>query len=604
MLRRLRSRRRLTASAVVVALGSAAGLPAAAAAAEPTTQALPGRTMAAVVVDLDHDGSAELARLVHRDGDTSLLEVWRLADATWELHGSEAIPLAESGDEVGDPMGTAALLSVDVEGEPVLILHTAIIDNASTFGSSCCAAAHLVQLDRDGLELVSIDPPAAGADVIQAIDMDADGTDEVVAVHTTYAPDTLEPQATTTVSIRRRVGGEWILAFEQTRSDPNGVSVTPAESDGRPGLDLLVATPEAFRLERITLSGGSFREELGAMPRSSADGAWIAGAVAGNLLVSESTGLSAVRWEAGGVPVLVDRLPPEDGALLAAIGDGPDGIVLVGTGQNMFGAPASLEIRDGGLALLGHVEASPEARALSELLDALSRSNGVSINQTIWPFFGHIPGGWSDGRPAFAVGGRLVRIGGPDGFTSQPMATLTSTLVGLFGPGLEWAALCDGCYGGSDVAYPTMGEPWGRAVLTLVPTADIDAPEALVAPEADYIGAYPLENGRSGASTELRARGDGFEIVLRVPPGSSAVSFDGRSLVDHGAVDAPTELTIEVEPPRGRQASESFEHTVQQFVNTHSQSGPFFRSDSKVTGEKHQALKRQTRERGDLSRQH
>ena len=558
MLRRLRTGRRLTASAVVIALGSAAGAEHVAAAEELVTQRLPGRTIAGLVVDLDDDGSSELARLVDRGDGPALLEVWRLAGATWELHGSEVAPVVASGAEVADPAAAASLLSVEIDGRATLVLHTAVVDLASPTAESCCVVLHDVRLDDEGLRLDPFVASPLAADTILAADMDDDGTDEIVMVRTRYPSfETPDDPAVTTITVQRRIGDAWVVAFEQTRSDLHGTNVTAAETDGLPGMDLIVMPGDALTIGRITLHGGAFHEEGTGLPRGDPDGAWIAGFTDRMILVSEFAGFSALRWDADGAPELVERISGEEWPQLATFGEGADTMVVI-AGSDPFGGPRDLAIRNGSLDELGLVETSPLAAALNDLLQEVSQSNGYTAERSIWPFVGSIPGGWTDGRAAYAAAGTLIRPDGDNGFTADPMATLVGVPLGFLGPDREWMAVCDGCYGEPKLSFPNVGDPWGAASLAIVPTSIISAPDATDAPAVTYEGAIPVGESADPMSTEVRARADGSTIVIHVPAGTAAVSFDGRTLVDHGEVES--EVRVEVEPRSGR--SDEFEQAV------------------------------------------
>src|SRR5687768_4233420 len=163
----------------------AAAAPAASLAAEPSrTVLLPGDSHAAVVADLDGDEANELVRIVGDQEIGHVVEAWALDDEAWTLRGSATIPelTRSAGDRRIVPGSDAsALLVWRAEGRARVLVWAkwgAPADDQDAF--PCCVNVYEL-IWQDGatrLERRALD--GGMADSVQALDVDGDGTDELV----------------------------------------------------------------------------------------------------------------------------------------------------------------------------------------------------------------------------------------------------------------------------------------------------------------------------------------------------------------------------------------------------------------------------------------
>src|SRR5688572_8988543 len=173
------------ASALPLVLLAAEAAPGASLAAEPSrTVLLPGDSHAAVVADLDGDEANELVRIVGDQEIGHVVEAWALDDEAWTLRGSATIPelTRSAGDRRIVPGSDAsALLVWRAEGRARVLVWAkwgAPADDQDAF--PCCVNVYEL-IWQDGatrLERRALD--GGMADSVQALDVDGDGTDELV----------------------------------------------------------------------------------------------------------------------------------------------------------------------------------------------------------------------------------------------------------------------------------------------------------------------------------------------------------------------------------------------------------------------------------------
>jgi hypothetical protein len=506
-------------------------MPAAAVSAIPdeTGVELPGGARSAMVGDVDADGLRELVTIRRWQSDPGRLAVevsqidksGRLVPAGQVLLRRVASPedLLTGGarpDEEGMLVVGAAeparLLAWRVDG-----MERVIVAGVGTEALPRPSGPTLweVGLDPSGATQLRFlyDSQAAGSS-IYAIDLDGDGTDELVIGE---PPELLLPD-----EVQLRVLRWDGATFSKTTfflSPALGSDFAPlGNSDGRPGEELgMIAVPNEADmpalLHRISLDdagmprrelkGIPFVGELAAMPGS--DGGRI-------LLASPGNGLRLLDWPAGG-EISDEATSPQRGFPLAVLGTGAD---------------ARLLLRDEGLL---HVldESLIERRVIER-----SAAAAQFRNSFLAPFGGQVPGGLPDNRPAVFFRGRLVTLGTggarPDGdpLSERVVAVLPGiSPIGVFGPEGAWMALAtatrfDAQRSGGRL---TAGAPIDPVRVTVARTDDVFRPE---------VDGGALEPTVSGAITEQRsaerplllARGS-FAVEFPGPPGSSVALENG-----------------------------------------------------------------------------
>lgn len=498
-----------------------------------------GAIVQAVAADLDGDGAREVVVLSGGSSDGSAtVRAWTERTAgTWSRL---------SGDVTG--VAPAAPATPDASGSPVRLL-VRRVDGAdrvtllrqSAAGTPCCLRLHDVVLVDGDLRLMPVAEVATSVDAAFVIDLDGDGTDEIVASRS-LAPlgDISYPVE---AYLHRWTGG----AFEVTRTQlPAGSGDTPfvlGDSDGRPGEELgIIATLGRPELHRVSLGED-------------------------DALVMEDAGLVA------------------DDALAVPIDDGRGIAVLTGAGTLgihawPFGgelrAPVAQRILDGG-ELVGVVEIEGTPRLVARqpgtadrlhvlglpnltppLFGAVTRTPAAAafLSGPVGSYVGPIPRGAADGRPAIVYSGRLLSsIEQPETGVPVPeraMAALAGAHpVGLVGRGTASLALLHVAGGPSlpDASGGRLDAPVAHAdaavsvaplSLTLEPEEDGGILEPTIR------GAVNLDDRRT-----IAVGAAGFTATVEAPPGSR-VYVAGSDPSVAGAVFAVPEggsLLVPMPPP-------------------------------------------------------
>jgi hypothetical protein len=352
---------------------------------------------------------------------------------------------------------------------------------------------------------------------IHAIDLDGDGTDEMVIGE---PPDENEPDSVK-VQVLRWNGAAATFSKESRYLTPaQGADfVYLGDSDGRPGDELgMIAVPNEgpvpALLHRISLDDdGALRAEVGGL---SFVGELVALRASGGgriLLASPGEGLRLLDWPADG-ELTEETTSPQRGV--------PSGVL--GTG-----AEARLLLRDEGIV---HVldERLVERRVIERSAGAAQFSNSL-----LAPFGGPFPGGLPDGRPAVVFRGRLVALaadgdgGRGDPLSERVVAALPGiSPIGAFGPEGAWTALAaatpfDAERSGGRL---TAQGPIDRVRVTVARTDEVLRPEADGGTlEPALSGAIP--DPRSANRPLLLARGS-FAVEFAGPRDSSVALENGN----------------------------------------------------------------------------
>jgi hypothetical protein len=536
----------------MVLVGVAAS-PFSVAAADDPTVALPGTTVTAMTVDLDGDGDREIVRVLQDVNRIDhAIDGWRYDGATWTRIGSEALPrITESEDGAAvEPLNIAAFLPWHVAGrERVLVLAAAALRGDQSGRTCCLAISELVSTANGGIDLRPLQSVSGGAQLVQAVDVDGDRADDLVLHEGQYGGQ--EGEETATVRVLRWAGSRFEPAFEMTdRVLLYGFSA--ANSDGVGGADLLFGPDGEGMIRRLAWTDGTMRMDEAHLDLGENPEGWIVGVADGAIVLSVLEEVRVVRWPRDGAPTTHGRLSTLEYPGIWLIGDGPDSLIAIQSNYSFEGGrPPTMTLHDLELRPLGEVGVNAATEAFWELANGQIPRSGTGIERNVYPYNGPVPGGVGDGRPAYVASGVLIRPGGPDGYEAQPVASLLGVQpIGLAGPGDGWVAMSDGYSGPPGVAYLYAGEipfGWGRMEVTLLDELlepDDEAPAASL----ELLGAVEVA-GEGGVAT-LLADGEGFQVAITAPPGSTVIVVNGRRVEEQVVDDQP--LLIDVPQPQNR----------------------------------------------------
>ena len=543
----------LLLAALIPGLDAGSDLPAAISAVpdEPGAVVLPDAAiLQTVVADLDADGSREIVRLARGDGDAVVAEIWGLDAGGWHLRGEplEVVPPSRIGTRI-DPVYLSTpvrLLVRRVDGTDRVTVASQPHFEEIDVGPPCCLVLHDLGI-RDGAGTRrSVSAPSDFATAVIVIDLDGDGTDELLS------SESLPPAGDISYPINARVH-RWIDdAFAppiETRL-PVGSGDSPfrlGDSDGVPGDEAAIIStlgpPGMFRIrlmegDRLAIdAAGLTADQAVAVPIGDERGVAIVGPVVGLMLAT---------WPPAG-PVSALAATSQLGA-----------IRIVGT--------ASVE---GQSRLVVHQQDTDALHLLS--LPDLLPPQGFAINRSpavaalsdlpLEPFSGPVPGGGTDGEASVIHAGRLIpslSVADPSG-TSVVASLAGAEPMGLVGDELDRLVLHHGPVGppapdadGGALSVPTLLD---QAWTSIAPF------ELARSPEADD-GSLdpPLRDAVTLNARDAIAVGPGgFIAEVTAPPGSRVAVADFDPSVirvpivvpDSGRVDAPfVPPTVAVENPR------------------------------------------------------
>ena len=523
--------------AVAAALGwlPAPALGASAIPAEQTAEILDGQPITAIVGDVDGDGVRELIRLGPREDDPVHLAVevfigWeggalpagsaplaRVASVTEQLSG---LPRPDENNllqaRVDEP---ARLIAWHERGrEHVLAVAIGTLRNAR----ACCLSIWAVERGRPGIRLRLMTDTMRSADQVWAVDMDADGTDELVVTEPRQDanPDVLP------IAVLRWNGERFTSHSAQLGVLGGGPLIPLGDSDGMPGEELgTVRTSQSgTTLHRIALGrDGRLRMELVTLP---IDGGVAAmdGPDGGRLVVGDDQNSAVLlNWPARG-QVEVEEPSAWLGVPLTSLGEGPQARVL--------------KLRDGRLLDVFGPRLGTDRTGLSgNAAEARFRTADIP------PYVGPLPGGMPEGSPAFIFRGLLLRAqsgveGG--GVTVTDVGAMPAvTPIGLFGRGSGLMGLALpaalGVEAGLDATREggQLSRPAGPLRSATIVVADA---EAALSPEADGGLLQPEPQGpvrvEQGASEPVVLAGGAFTLPIAAPPGTQLQLRVGDDVTD------------------------------------------------------------------------
>jgi hypothetical protein len=563
--------------------------------AEQTGRILEVAAITAIVGDVDGDGGRELVTLGPREDDPVHLAVTvfdqrvggraasagsaplaRVASVTEQLSG---LPRPNEDNllqaRVDEP---ARLLAWRERGrEHVLAVAIGTLRNAR----ACCLTIWIVERTRDGIGLRLLTDTMESADQVRVVDLDADGTDELVF---TEPPEDSRP-GSVRVGVLRWTGRRFGHQSVTVRAPLASPLLSLGNSDGRPGDELgLITGPKGTgddrtaRLTRISVGPrGEVRTEVAQLPFFAAAFP-LAGADGGRLVIGDNRGRMVVlRWPAGGRLATVVASAP-GGLPVATLGEGAQAVVVT--------------VRDIRLLELVGPDGEPiSGRIEGSAAEPRFRSAGIRT------YFGPLPGGTASGEPAFIFRGRLITY---DRTQAEVVVSDASVLpnavpVGFFGERSGLFALARGRLG-TDFDFDAtreggqLAEPAGASRLTSIAVAD--AATAL-APEADEGLIEPTFEGLVRAEDDGRRglAGGGFSVVVEGPPGTQVqlamantqtgdtigqAGFTRLFVPSDGVQEGvPVRLTVLAVSPGGQGYGATWSVTFQTGPPALSVSGPF-----------------------------
>ena len=514
---------------------------------EPGAIVLPDEapTLQAVAADLDADGAPEVVRLVGEDEEPLRIEAWREGPDGWTLAAPAAIAVRGVAGQAERAYARrpVRLLVRRADGAQRITLLRQPDFSESGDPSECCLLLDDVLLAGGTLHLERVADPASTADAVHVVDLDGDGTDELLA---TFSLEPLNDASSPTVGrVFRWTDGRF--ASPTSTEMPVGSGSSPfilGDSDGVAGDEAAFISSSAF--------GALFRVSLGpddglVVERS---GLFATDAVA----VPVGTGRGIAVQIEGGVQV---RVWPR--------GDGPGELV------------AEAPLAEG--SFLGVVEILDEPRLLLRQTDpealhvlglpnltpprgnAITRSPAAAALEAgpLTAYVGPLPGGGLDGEPAVVYAGRLLPSDDlPDAPFATRQAALFSTLagsdpVGLVGRDRAWLAIRH-----APARVPGRDDPRGGRLTPPLfqPGSSVSIAPVDVArhPEVDAGRVEPpLEGAAQIGARELAIGSSGLVAEVAAPPGSRVYLPDPDPSVVGPALtvgDGGT-LRVVIPPPAG-----------------------------------------------------
>ena len=491
----------------------------------------------AVVADLDRDEVGEIVALVRPSDGLMAVVAFRETTDGWAVVG-DPTPVQFAGAGPLQWSGTPARLVVrEAGGRDVVSIVRQPRSTELDLEAECCLVVDDLVLGTDGLRLAPRTGRLDAMDAVRVVDLDGDGTDELVA--TRSIPPLGDISYPTAVAVLRWNGS----AFDATMSElPVGSGDTPfvlGDSDGVPGEELAIAAtlgrPELYRL-RLAANDEFHVDEARIVARE-ATAVPLEGR-RGVAILATSGQLSIHAWPAGADLGAALGVADMDAAtLLGPVRvDGTDRVAV----RQFLGADQ--------LHLLGLPDLSPDPRgALAGSRAARAFASGSPVR----PFVGELPGGTPTGDRAAVFQGQLLTSAELDpGIVAFPLLAGAQP-IGLAGADRQTLAVLHGMR-----TLPVLGPRGGR----LDPPATVPGSVITVAPlplaTRDEPGDGRLEPTVSGALVhgadgELSIGAAGFRAVIEAPAGSRVyVAASDPSVVASTAVVPPAgRLEIPLVPP-------------------------------------------------------
>lgn len=494
----------------------------------------------AAVVDLDGDGVREIAALRAGPGGSVVAEAWIEAAGGWVPLGEPiaVVPETPTGDQgsvewPGTPL--RLIVRATAEGERLTVIRQPRYEEPDLEAPCCLLVADLL-VERGALQLTPVASPLDSVDAVFVIDLDGDGTDELVT--TRSLPPLGDISYPTAATVHRWDGDAFRSA---TRTElPVGSGDTPfvlGDSDGVPGEELaIIATLGRPELHRVRLAdddalvvdnAGLVAADAVAVPIGGESGVAILGA---------DHVLQVRPWPAGrGLGPAAAALPFGTGTFVGVVDlqDVPRLVVRQLEGADRIHVLSLPELEP---PRFGAVTRSPAAATLAA---------GPAA-----PFVGPLTGGGEDGETAVIYAGRLLTgsdLGAEVPLGGELIATLAGAEpLGLAGRDRGSLALLHAAL--SRAAADPAGGRLDPLVVEAGSTLSV-APFSLVRePELDDADLEPPTEGASpfGERDGIVVGVDGFSARIEAPAGSRVYVAGGDPSVIALVRAVPAAGTIEV----------------------------------------------------------
>jgi len=468
-------------------------------------------TLQALAADLDADGAPEVVRLVGGDNGAAWIEAWADGANGWRLMTAPALAVP----------GRAGQAELAFVGRPVRLLlrradgaERVTLVRQPDFAESddpddpeeCCLLLDDLVLAGNSIRLARVADPGPGADSVHAIDLDGDGTDELLV--TKFLSPLNDASSLTEARVFR--WAEDHFAEPTVTRLPVGSGSTPfilGDSDGIPGDEAGFISSSAldalFRISLgpddtlITEDSGLIVDDALAVPLS--------GTRRGVALLAPRLGLAVLPWPRGDPPGVPIAAQPMQRARLIGV------VEIDGNSQLLVHRtdPDGLHVRD-----LPDLVPTVVTEPIRSSQAAATLRNGPLV-----PYIGPLPGGGLHGEFAAIIDGRLL----PAPVLSDPSAPAGAFAggrpVGLVGRDRAWLATLQGALG-VPVLEPAGGrlDPLNIGPGSVVAIAPLDVVTRLEGNGGAYDpviqGGVMLADGVIGVGLE------GFVAEVRAPPGS------------------------------------------------------------------------------------
>lgn len=483
---------------------------------EPPVIRLADLATAALVVDLDRDGSREVVAVAADEpGGVAAVQAWWM-DEEGSLTASNQVTLRRSGTIGQGPtllrLSEPAQLFTVRRGGRDVALATGTGQNEDVPNGCCLTFWEVTSARRGNVDLHVVAELSSPAQELVIADLDADGTDELVLLEH-------DPSGSGAVTTRLLTwsGSAYRVTTPGVLNDMIRPTFLDAgESDGFSGDDVLLAdyAPDGFvtRVARLTLRDGSLvREDLPVDPSGFYTARSISVPAGPAILVASDAMVSLMRWQRDTTPEQGYQ-PNSFIVPLAVLGSGSETLVLAGSA--FAGEVSALHVfhaATGEWQLFG-----------SDLRAGLLASGAfLTIPAPSWTHVGPIPGGLPGAAEAFAFSGMsfVPTPGGPDQARVDPIALMPGrSIVGTAGPERAWTALS-----GTQrfieqsprvVTVGASGEPT---------TLDIAATASILEPEPEQGTLRPTMLGVAPdpeRPSQLIVGREAAEFEIEAPPGS------------------------------------------------------------------------------------
>jgi hypothetical protein len=530
---------------------------------------LPRGTARMVLVDIDNDGARDVVRIAEPNVERPdpavdmVVEAWSAVDGSWELIGSAPLlrpaPEADGFVSVDALTDSFTLIPWRVAGDDrVLLVTVAGPDRRSGSDvTACCVVMMEVTLAGRAVALTPVDGFGGSAEALTSVDMDADGTDELVAVDPRMGVDA-------EAVVLRWDGTAFVGESVAIGSGPRATAPTAVGNvDGLAGNEVLFGPLDAGAMVRLSLVGGVVSRESVAWPRWQPDAhlnVWDAGG--GVVLVEQTRTISSWRWPRGGTPELLGEIPKRGASALGLLEADGDAVVVQTEGAFFGGrGPVRVRVLDARLGVIAERVASAAVSGLVEL--STPAYNALAgVGRSAYPYVGGVRGGLPDAAAAYVTMGNLVALDERGDVTVESMSAMAGIYpLGTAGSDDAWMAVAADYVGGGPEAFLAIGGGIPTATVTLLPAASIlTAGDGSAGVEiAATVGERPTAaNGRGG---ELFVDDAGLRVTVIAPDGASIAAISDGRVTFEAALDGGVPRVLSVPPP-DEGNGEAFEATV------------------------------------------